>query len=1144
MAKIPLRAYNREIENLINRGQIDEAIGHCKHILRFFPKHIDTYRLLGKAFLEGQHYAEASDVLQRVLSTVPDDFISQIGMSIIREDEGNLDAAIWHMEHAFEVQPANAAVQGELRRLYGRRDGIEPPKVRLTRGALVRMYARGELYQQAIGEIRSALAEDPKRIDLEVILARMYFLTGMKVEATEVCSRLITKLPFCFEANRILSEVLPETARSEDAKIYQQRVDAMDPYAAYISPSSPTLANVPDNVVTVDRLEWDSADNNALKPEWARTVGIDWEEQKDALPEWMDATIEASGGAIPALTEIELPEETQPPQEKASSVSQDLPPIPEEKEIPDWMKAAGWEKSTGEEQPPAENAFVENETPQEELTNGEIPDWLKEIAPQATVEETAPPEDQERLRLLDSLLPGTDQTPDSDQATEEVVEESVSESDLPEWLNAEPTPLGGLTGESSGKEAPDWLASLAAMTGENQAQFSQTANVPEWLQSAGAAAAVSPLPDPYPSEKNQPQIPVDQNNPQEILEPASSIEVQGSGLVPENPDDAFAWLENLAGNKDAAEETLPAEPVESNKIQPETPQEEQPEIASHSEPVVIPTPAVLEIAESNLENDIPDWLKDLQPDSLPEEPAIAAEIPQVESGVEVDAIQSLGEIIPSLESEEAPQPANELTDNLEIPDWLTETSVESEETPEPALIEPATGLFPQEAEELPLPMDEFGLLEKEVATGLSPQLNESGIELPVDSTESLPGSTLEGDRAPSDGFETPLEETAELPQEETAAENEAPVEMPTGILQETPETANLEETIVSETIPAAGDSDLLEELETDFGGAVLPAWMKAPEPESVPGSGEDENVPDWLKEAEAEASAKGTSTTDLPDWLQLLETQAEPAPEPIPEIPVETPVEISELTTPTEEASAWLETLEEKRSEGDSQLISEENLANPPEWVKDQEPEPAAEAEAVIENETEEGSAVEVVSGELPDWLKDLESERASQTEMSTPVSEETIEFSSSVEEEIPQEPEPVNEWIQELSGSTIPSEGTLEPVDETEVEDTQPVIVAPILEEEEIPQEAVEIPVDAQPVLERARTALKDGNLQDALEDYLALIKKNQALEATVQDLKDALYQYPTDIDLWQTMGDAFAHSNHLQDALDSYAKAEELLR
>ena len=99
-------------------------------------------------------------------------------MSIIREDEGNLDAALFHMERAYETQPANIAVQDELRRLYGRRDGVEPPKLRLSRGALVRMYARGGLNRQAIAEIRAALVEDPQRIDLEVILARIHYIIG------------------------------------------------------------------------------------------------------------------------------------------------------------------------------------------------------------------------------------------------------------------------------------------------------------------------------------------------------------------------------------------------------------------------------------------------------------------------------------------------------------------------------------------------------------------------------------------------------------------------------------------------------------------------------------------------------------------------------------------------------------------------------------------------------------------------------------------------------------------------------------------------------------------------------------------------------------------------------------------------------
>jgi tetratricopeptide (TPR) repeat protein len=119
MASLSLRAYNREIEEMIDRGQYDQAVAHCLYILRSIPKHIATYRLLGKTLLEMQRYTDAVDIFQRVLSSVPDDFVTHVGMSIIRENGNNLDSAIWHMERAFESQPANAAIQDELRRLYG-----------------------------------------------------------------------------------------------------------------------------------------------------------------------------------------------------------------------------------------------------------------------------------------------------------------------------------------------------------------------------------------------------------------------------------------------------------------------------------------------------------------------------------------------------------------------------------------------------------------------------------------------------------------------------------------------------------------------------------------------------------------------------------------------------------------------------------------------------------------------------------------------------------------------------------------------------------------------------------------------------------------------------------------------------------------
>ena len=61
--------------------------------------------------------------------SAPDDFVSHVGLSIIADDQNKLDDAIWHMERAFEVQPSNAAIQGELQRLFGRRDGVQPPKI-------------------------------------------------------------------------------------------------------------------------------------------------------------------------------------------------------------------------------------------------------------------------------------------------------------------------------------------------------------------------------------------------------------------------------------------------------------------------------------------------------------------------------------------------------------------------------------------------------------------------------------------------------------------------------------------------------------------------------------------------------------------------------------------------------------------------------------------------------------------------------------------------------------------------------------------------------------------------------------------------------------------------------------------------------
>jgi tetratricopeptide (TPR) repeat protein len=168
MVQVSLKRYCEEIESLIDRGALDAAISHCQHILKSYPKYLPAYSLMGKAALEMGDLAAAADLFSRVLSVDPEDFVARVGMSIASDRDGSLDQAVWHMVRAFELAPDNQAIIEELRRLYERRDGTEPEKIRLTQGALARLHARGNLYTQAINEMQRLLQVEPDRIDLRV----------------------------------------------------------------------------------------------------------------------------------------------------------------------------------------------------------------------------------------------------------------------------------------------------------------------------------------------------------------------------------------------------------------------------------------------------------------------------------------------------------------------------------------------------------------------------------------------------------------------------------------------------------------------------------------------------------------------------------------------------------------------------------------------------------------------------------------------------------------------------------------------------------------------------------------------------------------------------------------------------------------
>jgi tetratricopeptide (TPR) repeat protein/uncharacterized protein Smg (DUF494 family) len=1042
MSKVALRVYNREIETLIDQGHIEEAIAHCQHILKLYPKHLETYRLMGKAYLEGRRYPDAADIFQRVLMTVPDDFISHLGMSIVSDEQKDLDGAIWHMERAFEVNPSNSGVQGELRRLYGRRDGLEPPKIRLTRGALAQMYTKGGQYQQATAEIKSVLTEDPTRVEMKVLLGRAFFRGGQKVEATEICMELLKQFPYCLEANCILAEVLPGTSLGQNVDTYKKRVEALDPYAAFVTGSIFELESVPDNAVNLERLEWEpgSGSRDSFTPAQAGQSG------EAAIPDFL-----RSSGWGPSTGEFQEGAVDFGSDEPAPAASSEIAAA----QIPEWLKAMAppGSSATQAEQQDAPASATQN------LASEDL-DWLAGLG--GPVSDGQPPAESQ----AESGGPGTPETrPDwlndlggavSEGQPAEVQPQSagpaVSESQ-PDWLKD----LGGAAPEGQPLEAqpqpaestpagdqPDWLKDLGTVQGQADAQPGEVfagaiSATPEaaqpaasddmdWLKNLGGVPDTAvPEAESLPKPRPEASMKKDLSGDDEDIPPMTAP-VSGPGTSESEQDDAMKWLESLAQKQGAKAEELITNPTERTEYAPDwvAKVDEEVPAAMSPTPMAAPVPPKVEEPARFVPQQPADFDEDAPPGEL--SPLISA--PGTTESEQDDAMKWLEGLAEKqgAKAEELITNANERSDDA--PAWVTQGSTE---------------VTPQAVETPSIPQ------------AVEPAANEQ------DDTMAwlqglAAGQPAEAPSAPSESaFQAPVEPMS-LEQAEAPAR---PVE-PMPWEQETPSAA-----VESQPVQAESGSDVSQ-------------------------------------------------------WLKNLEMQEEA--QPVPETPVV--VEPQQAATPTEEFPDWLNSMRD----------------------------PAAEGQAPQED--------------LPDWLKDQSADEQPPAAMAAPAwipAEETPSPSLGV-----MEPPPVASPVVETAALPAVQPAPVEPI--APVETIHPAGMVPPTETMppagivsfEVPgqdSELVPVPTPPAPVppavrqtsimgdkdgpaLQNARDLMAHDGLEAAITEYAKLVKRGKFLEEVIYDLKEATYLHPVDVVVWQALGDAHMRANQLQEALDAYTKAEELLR
>jgi len=1185
MAKVSLRIYNREIESLIDQGLINEAIAHCHHILQTFPKHLATYRLLGKAHLELKHFAEAVDVFGRVLMAVPDDFVSHVGMSIVCDEQNKLDDAIWHMQRAFESQPSNAAIQGELQRLYGRRDGMEPPKVRMTRGALAHMYVQGELYPQAIAEVRAVLQEDAERADMQVLLAHAYFHSGQKAEASDICAQLLKRYEYCLDANRIMVDLLPAPASAAESSVYRLRVEELDPYTAYAKGSIFSSSEIADNTISLEKLEYKGGEEKDLQ-NWSPSLGLD------------------SGVSAAAASQVvEL----------------------NNNEIPDFLREAGWGEAKSAEQP----VSLFDEESGDSLTPADIPDWLKDQAPVSDASSTKPEPQTETGQSLDIPEWLLDQTSDAAQT-----------DNIPDWLKD--TPSQPASESAPADIAPIMLGSLDDNQPAEPAQPAEEEFIPDWLGKLDETPAVefaqeSNTPDSLSRlDDKQPVEPVQEGNvpdwlsgldEKKAVEPAQESNIEDwlskldetSAVELEQESNVPAWLGGLDGK-------YTEEPVQESSIDDWLSKlDELPAIEPAQEsslPDWLGGLDVKKTVEPVQENSVEDWLSKL--DETPAvEPTQESTLPDWLGGLDdkkaAEPVQesSVEDWLTKMDDTEAVEPA-QAADNL--PDWLSGLESKDEEPAAISASVDSLGTTAQEQDDAVAWLESLaakhGAKPEEMVTDpdkrsetppewVSKAQNPDQVA-PAASVESLGSTAQEQDDAVA-WLESLAAKHGAKPEEMVTDPNKRSETPPDWVSQaqsigeakstpagqaekQEPETVDypqiIDEQFVADFENAARTAPATDETSAWFRNLKneekpeqplstsqnIPEWLR--EPESEP------EKPEWLADAQPETSSSfdqlelekpelDEHKSDMPGWLSAAEKDA---------VPQETAA-YQETTEPESDLAQWLNSLDDEPglpfdnlpTTPDSLLFSAQSSrvekktketepaaerSDLPEWITNVEQPTVEPVEAVAEES--------VSTEELPIWQQEGFEEGTNEMDEDddTPPWQRREQW----EAEEPQQPQPTSpsDWHPlepapvESKPVTAPKQAApietplpfmpppSQPPVQSAAEQTPPPAVQPA-QKKKISLAARKLQPDGSNTilaLNQAKSELDRGDIPAALSHYSKLIKKGKHIEETIRDLAESIYRYPVEVGIWQTLGDAYMRANRLKEALEAYNKAEELIR
>jgi tetratricopeptide (TPR) repeat protein len=906
---------------MLSEGRYAAVVSHCRQILAAYPRHVDTYRLLGKAYLSLKKYDDAIDIYQRVLSADPLDVGARVGLATAYRSKKQYPEAIRHIALACELEPYNNSLHSRWQALC-REAKQSTPSSAPSQAGLGLLNWRTGLYRPAIQALTPVVQQQPDRVDLQLVLAESYWRLDKEIEAARLCENVLQTLPHSIKANAILAEVWLRTGRVAQARRPLQLLQGLtQPTQTSCDPDGPEgRAFLTKGSIAIPKQLWvapldgnnqddDDSFRGVASDDWDEELGLtgDFYGQDGEQGTADDVEVDffamldagADGGSLFSFDAADTDDggseawdedETYAPVSTAAGDDFDIfdlrgPAAPEEEpedeaDVPDWLvEMDTGPLNKGDQQAKAMPDWLSDTAAQEPLLDDDRPDWLADMEAEAD-------EEDDRISSLfmsDAELASLsrEQDPFDQPAPPAAVPSAEVDDEFDFWTELE-------------KETETPLAPSAPVQGMDINAFvaanSDTSSLPDWLMDLGddgGSAVAEPTPPSTPSP------------------PA------------EMDDDDFSFLDE----DEPAEELLPTN--EGELAVPDWMHEvNHPNLADTLFNSLTDDPDEEDEADAGFQTDLPDWLDIASPLS----PA-AADAPQPSAAFWLD------------EAEESSMAPPDTSDNDLFPlDFLDE---KQSSAPAPSTDSPDwLNLFDEGESDEPAAEGELDWLsEAESAVEADGELLADWL------MDAAPAETLEEESIGASGFTGWLntledeEDEGEEGEEDTAALWVESVDDLMDWLGSDPTTK------ASQAVATSADE--------------LPDWLGAPpaELETAAPEAQADSPQGLMGWEDAFDMAEDSSTEEeLPDWLAIpAETVAEaPAEEEKPQI--------------TETGfTGWLNKLEDTGEDDEFVLGATGELMG---WLGEADVEDDEEDEEPIDDLMSWLSDVETAEGDgFPDWL-------------------------------------------------------------------------------------------------------------------------------------------------------------------------------